>query len=273
MRVKFWGTRGSVPTPGRATERFGGNTACVELAHEDERLILDAGTGIRELGMLMAEEPQRNATLLFSHVHWDHIQGLPFFTPLFIPGFSLSIFSPPPFKESLRKVLYKQMAPDVFPVDFGELAASIEFRTLSPEGTEIRPFLVSAYSQRHPGGSWAYRVRCEGRTVLYATDNEFDPDGDPEGYQSLVELVYGADLLIADAQYTLEEYPRKRGWGHGVHEHVLRLAMDANVGRVAMTHHDPMRDDETLTDLERRARRAAPDIQVFLARDGLAVEV
>lgn len=273
MRVKFWGTRGSVPTPGRTTERFGGNTACVEIALGEDRLILDAGTGIRELGIQMMEEPRRDAVLLFSHVHWDHIQGLPFFTPLFVPGFSFSIFSPPQFKESLQKVLYKQMAPDVFPVDFGELAAGIEFRTLAPEGTAVGPFTVSAYPQQHPGGSWAYHVECQGRTVIYATDNEFDPEADPEAYETLVGQVAGADLLIADAQYTLEEYPSKRGWGHGVHEYVIRLARDAEVSRIAITHHDPMRDDETLADLERRARRATPDLQVFFARDGLAVEV
>lgn len=273
MRVKFWGTRGSVPTPGRTTERFGGNTACVEIAQGEHRLILDAGTGIRELGLLMMEEPPGDAVLLFSHVHWDHIQGLPFFTPLFIPGFSFSIFSPTQFKESLQKVLYKQMAPDVFPVDFGELAASIAFRTLAPESTPVGPFSVSAYAQNHPGGSWAYRVECHGRTVIYATDNEFDPERDPAAYEALVKQVSGADLLIADAQYTLEEYPSKRGWGHGVHEYAIRLARDAGLARIAITHHDPMRDDETLAELERRARRAAKDIQIFFARDGLAVEV
>ncbi len=273
MRVKFWGTRGSVPTPGRTTEKFGGNTACVEIHQGDERLILDAGTGIRELGLLMVEQEPRPTSMLFSHVHWDHIQGLPFFTPLFIPTFAFSIFAPSKFKASLQKVLFKQMAPDVFPVDFGDLAAKITFKTLAARGTKVGPFAINAFALNHPGGSWAYRVRCEDRTVIYATDNEFDPEGDPEGYARLLSEVKGADLLISDGQYTLAEYTEKRGWGHGVLEHVARLGTEAGVGRLAITHHDPMRDDEALTDLERRTRKAAPDRPVFFARDGLAIEV
>lgn len=273
MRVKFWGTRGSVPTPGRTTEKFGGNTACVEIHQDDERLILDAGTGIRELGLLMLEEPPRSSSMLFSHVHWDHIQGLPFFTPLFIPTFSFTIFAPAKFKRSLQKVLNKQMAPDVFPVDFGNLAAKIQFKTLASKGSPVGPFTISAFPLNHPGGCWAYRVECGGRTVVYATDNEFDPETEPEAYAALVAAIQGADLLIADGQYTLEEYPQKKGWGHGVLEYVTRLSADAGVGRVAITHHDPMRDDEALTELERNVRRAEPDLQVFFARDGLAVEV
>ena len=197
MRVKFWGTRGSVPTPGRTTEKFGGNTACVEIFQGDDRLILDAGTGIRELGLLMLEQAPKTASMLFSHVHWDHIQGLPFFTPLFLPKYRFSIFAPPQFKSSLEKVLYKQMAPDVFPVDFGDLAAKIKFETLD-EATPVGPFTISAFPLNHPGGSWAYRVECEGRTVVYATDNEFDPESDPVAYEALVEQVRGTDLLISD---------------------------------------------------------------------------
>jgi len=273
MRVKFWGTRGSVPTPGRTTEKFGGNTPCVEIQQDGERLILDAGTGIRELGLLMLEEPPGRAAMFFSHVHWDHIQGLPFFVPFFRPDFAFTIFAPTPFKASLKKVLYKQMAPDVFPVDFGTLAAKIDFQSLSDQGTPIGPFRVSAFPLNHPGGSWAYRVVANDHTVIYATDNEFDPEADPVAYQGLVEQVRDADLLIADGQYTLTEYPEKRGWGHGVLEYVIRLAADAGVKRMAITHHDPMRDDDALAELERRVRKELETTQVFFARDGLAVEV
>jgi phosphoribosyl 1,2-cyclic phosphodiesterase len=273
MRVKFWGTRGSVPTPGRATEKYGGNTACVEISQDGDRLILDAGTGIRELGLQMLEQEPRPTSMLFSHVHWDHIQGLPFFTPLFSPAHHFFIFAPSKFKGSLRKVLYKQMAPDVFPVDFGNLAARIEFETLASRGTPAGPFTIDAFPLTHPGGSWGYRVRGASQQVIYATDNEFDPEADPQAYAELVDQVRGADLLIADGQYTLAEYPGKRGWGHGVLEYVTRLAEDANIQRLAITHHDPMRDDNALTALERQTRKALPDRQVFFARDGLAVEV
>ena len=273
MRVKFWGTRGSIPTPGRATEKYGGNTACVEISQDGDRLILDAGTGIRELGLHMLEQEPRPTSMLFSHVHWDHIQGLPFFTPLFSPAHHFFIFAPSKFKGSLRKVLYKQMEPDVFPVDFGNLAARIEFETLAARGTPAGPFTIDAFPLSHPGGAWAYRVRGASQQVIYATDNEFDPEADPQAYAELVDQVRGADLLIADGQYTLAEYPGKRGWGHGVLEYVTRLAKDADVQRLAITHHDPMRDDNALTALERQIRKALPDRQVFFARDGLAVEV
>jgi len=273
MRVKFWGTRGSVPTPGRYTEKFGGNTACVEISEGDERLILDGGTGIRELGLEMANEPAGRATMLFSHLHWDHIQGLPFFLPFFQPHWTFSIFAPSRFRASLRKVLYKQMGPGVFPVNFAALSATIGFETLSVKGAAIGPFVVTAFLQEHPGGSYAYRVRLGDLTVIYATDNELDPEGYPEAYEAFVKEVTGADLFIADGQYTLEEYQEKRGWGHCALEYVARVAADAGIGRVAITHHDPMRDDEALTELEKRMRKAMPSTQVFFARDGLAVEV
>lgn len=273
MRVKFWGTRGSVPTPGRATEKFGGNTACVEITEGGERLILDAGTGIRELGLEMAEGPGGRAAMFFSHVHWDHIQGLPFFLPFFRSDWSFTIYSPPRFKASLKKVLYKQMGPGVFPVDFGTLSATIVFETLSGKGATIGPFVVTAFPLEHPGGSFAYRVRSQGRTVVYATDNELDPQGRPEAYAAFMEQVGDADLLIADGQYTLEEYAEKRNWGHGALEHIARFASEAGLRRVAITHHDPMRDDQALTELERHMRKEMASTQVFFARDGLAVEV
>ncbi|MDY0001480.1 MAG: MBL fold metallo-hydrolase [Polyangia bacterium] len=273
MRVKFWGTRGSVPTPGRATEKYGGNTACVEVQHDGMRLILDAGTGIRELGLSMMNGPDSPVAMFFSHVHWDHIQGLPFFVPFFKPDYSFTIYAPTPFKASVEMVLYKQMAADVFPVDFGNLAAKIEFQDLSDEGGNIGPFTVSAFPLCHPGGSWAYRIEAGGRTLVYATDNEIDPEGMAEAYQSFLARLGKTDLLIADGQYTLAEYPEKRGWGHGVLEHLVRLAKDAALPRMAITHHDPMRDDDALSDLERRVRKELPDRQVFFARDGLAVEV
>ncbi len=273
MRVKFWGTRGSVPTPGRATEKFGGNTACVEIIAQDHRLSLDAGTGIRELGLVLAEEGPSASSLVFSHLHWDHIQGLPFFTPLFLKGFEVTIFAPSQLKKPLKKVLNKQMATDVFPVDFADLSADIRFETLAKRGITTGPFRITALPQSHPGGSWGYRVEADGRTVYYSTDNETDPDADEDAREQQIAAYHRANLLVVDGQYTQLEYPSRRGWGHGVLEHVVNLATEAGVDRVAITHHDPMRDDEELNALERRIRKLAPDLQLFFARDGLAVEV
>ena len=271
MIVRFWGTRGSVPTPGRATEKYGGNTTCVELSHEGQRIILDAGTGIRELGIEMTREGPSSSLMLLSHLHWDHIQGLPFFQPLFLKGFQLTILAPSDLKESVEKVLNKQMAKDVFPVDFADVAADIQFEPLEPDGTTKGPFRITAVPLTHPGGCSGYRVEAGGRTVFYATDNEIDPEGNKAAFDSYVEAIKGADLLIADGQYILVEYPKRRGWGHGVQEYLFMAARAAGIKRMAITHHDPMRDDVALADLERYTRKTHRELEIFFARDLLAV--
>ena len=269
MRVKFWGTRGSVPTPGRATEKYGGNTTCVEVTSAGQRLILDGGTGIFQLGSSIPPDEDMSTALLFSHFHWDHIQGLPFFSPLFWPAFALEVYAPPSLEDRIQRVLTKQMEADTFPVDFGDLAADIRFVEWKRRGIDIGPFRVSSFDLNHPGGSCAYHIRAGSQTLVFATDNEIDP----QGLHALAQQVRGADLLIADGQYTAQEYPQRRGWGHSAIEYVLQLARSAQVGRLAITHHDPMRVDEALTALEARTRQSSPELPLFFARDGMAVEV
>lgn len=273
MRVKFWGTRGSVPTPGRRTEKYGGNTACVEVLHGRHRLILDGGTGIRELGLAMAEEGPSEAAMLFSHFHWDHIQGLPFFVPFFHSGYTFRLLAPPALKSRVRKILFKQMESDVFPVDFGTLSAEIRFEELKLDGTSEGPFRISAFPVPHPGEAWAYRIQAENKTLVYATDCELNPGSDWETFARIGREVSGADLVILDGQYTAEEYPQREGWGHSAVEHVIELAREIGLDRVAITHHDPMRDDQRLTELERQVRKTIEEIEIFFARDGLAVDL
>lgn len=269
MRVKFWGTRGSVPTPGRRTEKYGGNTTCLEVTHAGQRIVLDGGTGIIELGQVMLESAPARVDILFSHFHWDHIQGLPFFVPLFRPDYTFCVHAPPALNARIRKVLTKQMERDVFPVDFGELAADIGFDELALHGARIGPFSVRPVALNHPGGSWAYRVEAGGRVMVYATDNELtDAVLDEQ-----VEQFRGAHLLVADGQYTRQEYPQRVGWGHSAIERVVDVARQARVHRLAITHHDPMRNDAALTNIERSTRRMASDLDIFFARDGMAVEV
>jgi len=269
MRVKFWGTRGSVPTPGRRTEKYGGNTTCVEVTHAGRRLVLDAGTGIIELGQVLLEDGPTSVDMLFSHFHWDHIQGLPFFVPFFRPDYSFCIHAPPGLNARIRKVLTKQMERDVFPVDFADLAARITFDELTFEGMRIGPFNVRPFALNHPGGSWAYRVEAGGRALVYATDNELTDEVLP----GQVAELSGVHLLITDGQYTSAEYPQRIGWGHSAVERVVQLARQAGVHRLALTHHDPMRNDSVLSSIERETRRAAPDLDLFFARDGMAVVV
>ena len=273
MRVKFWGTRGSVPTPGRATERYGGNTSCVEVTIGEVRLILDAGTGIRDLGLAMADEGPSEAHLLFSHGHWDHIQGLPFFIPLFTPGYVLHIYAPERFRKRLEGGLYKQMTSDNFPVDFGDVAATIDFQTMPDEGLSFGGIEITAFELPHPGGCWGYRISAEGKSLFYAPDQEISPGEHDDIFAALVKHIQGVNLLIADGQYTRAEYPQRVGWGHSPVEETLRLAQTAGVGRLAVTHHDPMRDDSGLSELERVMRKAAGELPVFFARDRLAVQV
>jgi phosphoribosyl 1,2-cyclic phosphodiesterase len=273
MRVKFWGTRGSIPTPGRLTEKYGGNTACVEVSFEGHRIILDGGSGIRELGLVMETEGPSETGLMFSHLHWDHIQGIPFCTPFFTRGFAFHIITPPGQRERINKILDKQMGEDVFPVRFEDLAADISFDELPHEGLEYGPFHITAFPLVHPGGAFGIRIRAQDATMVYATDNELDRLNRPEDFDKLAQEVEGADLLIADAQYELAEIESKRGWGHSAYEDVLALARIAKVRRLAMIHHDPMSDDETLFGREHDIRKSHGDFNVFFARDSMAVTV
>lgn len=273
MWVKFWGTRGSIPTPGRRTEKYGGNTTCVEVVSGGSRIILDGGTGIRELGLSMEGEQGGESAVLFSHVHWDHIQGLPFFVPFFRKGFVFRVFAPSIIRTRINSILVDQMQEEVFPVKFEDLSAEIRFEPLPEEGVDFGPFHIAAFPTAHPGGSFGYRIRAEDRLVVYASDNELHKEKDPELFARMVEEVRDADLLIADAQYTEEEYEHKRGWGHTTYQQALALGLEAGVGRLALTHHDPMRDDHTLTGIERELRKDQQQVGVFFAREGMAVTV
>lgn len=290
--VKFWGTRGSIPTPGPATSRYGGNTACVEIRTDEALLICDGGTGLRELGQELLQRAGGapiEGHLLFSHPHWDHIQGFPFFTPAYQPANTFTIYGFKAGDQRIFQLLSGQMRSDYFPVDFSELSATIRAAEL-PEGRgQIRDVAVRALPQLHPGGSWAFAFESQGRKVVYATDHELDlllPDRDaslrdPHAPRQLpdelVEFVRGADLLVADGQYTDDEYRRKIGWGHPRATTCVDLAIAAGVKQLAITHHDPMQTD---TDVERkiyacraRAVLRASDLVVFAAREGVELKL
>jgi len=201
------------------------------------------------------------------------VQGLPFFVPLFLPRFSVDFLVPSGYQARLKRVLFKQMAKDVFPVDFGDLAARISFARMPARGAPVGPLQVSAFPISHPGSARAYRLQHGDRVVVYATDNELDPTVDPASFARCRDAVAGADLLIADGQYRLAEYGQRVGWGHSAVEHVVRLAHEAGVKRLAITHHDPMRTDAQLAELEGATRRAAGDLSLFFAREGLVIDV
>lgn len=289
MRVRFRGTRGSVPVPGPQTVRYGGNTTCIEVRADDGGLlVLDAGTGIRELGRELVLEGPAACDVFITHTHWDHISGLPFFLPLFVPGSRVTLHGPadPLNMIGIEAALARQMEYPFFPVRTAELAADIGYRTLA-EGepvdlgfAEVTPLLMN-----HPSPNFGYLVRCDGRTLFFTGDHEpfgniYAPDDeDFEAYEALVgernriilDQLRGVDLLIIDAQYTPEEYERKRGWGHGSMDTALELARRAGVGRAVLTHHDVDRTDADLDALGAwlRGRWAGRGAPFELAREGL----
>jgi phosphoribosyl 1,2-cyclic phosphodiesterase len=272
MEITFWGVRGSIASPGPDTMGVGGNTSCIEVRCGKQRIILDAGTGIRQLGDKMMAEGPVEATLLLSHLHWDHIQGLPFFVPAYVPTSRLQIVGSTNGMMSLRDALAYQMTAPVFPVRLDELGAAIDWREVrSGERFKIGDVDIRVMRQNHPGGSYAYRLDYNGRSLVYATDTEHYSCVDP----ALATLSRGADVLIYDSQYTPDEYRgttpynSKVGWGHSTYVAGVELAKAAGVGQYVLFHHDPRRNDAGVADVERFARELFP--QSVAAREGLTL--
>jgi len=290
--VQFWGTRGSIPTPGHQTRKYGGNTSCVELRFGETLIICDGGTGIRELGMDLTSRSSKpiEAHLFFSHMHWDHIQGFPFFVPAYAPANRINVYETSPGERRIEHLLHGQMQLDYFPVGFGDLGSQILTRHLDEQGsTTIGPIRVRCLEQVHPGRSFAYSFECDGKKIVYATDSEVDltlanrdriddhPDEVRQCPKELLEFVEGADLLIADGQYTDEEYPQKVGWGHPRANTVVDLALQADVAQCAVFHHDPLHADlmvDAIVDRGRlRVQQAGASLVLFGAREGLELKL
>jgi len=272
MEITFWGVRGSIASPGQDTIGVGGNTSCIEVRCGATKIILDAGTGIRALGDKLMREGAVEATLLLSHVHWDHIQGIPFFVPAYVPSSQIQIVGSANGVMSLRDALAYQMTTPVFPVRLDQLGAKIGWREVqSGERFRINDVQVRVARQNHPGGSFAYRLDWNGRSVVYATDTEHYACIDPELYS----LARGADVLIYDSQYTPEEYRgtapnnSKVGWGHSTYVAGVELAKAAGVGQYVLFHHDPRRTDAGVEDLEKKTRELFPS--ACAAREGMTL--
>ncbi len=288
MRVRFWGTRGSIATPGPGTNRFGGNTSCVELTTESgDRLIFDCGTGARELGaQLLTRGAGVTSNILLGHTHWDHIQGFPFFTPAFIKGNTVAIFGPEGSSGSLHDVLAGQMEFTYFPVDISQLPAAISYHELTEGTHQIGGARVITQFLNHPAMTLGFRVEADGAAVAYLVDHEpFSSDlwraGAVPGHIDSIlhdgdrrhaEFMVDADLVIHDAQYTPEEYPSKKSWGHSSYDYVVQIAAAAGVRQLALTHHDPSHNDDFVTEIERKARALAlslgTGLDVFCAFEG-----
>lgn len=289
LRVQFWGTRGSIPSPGAQTVRYGGNTPCVELRTPDGWLIiLDAGTGLRELGRSLlsrANGAPIKGDIFLTHAHWDHIQGIPFFGPIFQRGNHFTIWGSHSLETNIDRVVRDQMNPVVFPVTFEELDATIDFSAISDQKHELRPgFEVSAFPVRHPGGALGYRfseTSADARPLVYVSDNELGSGGKyetPVGWRSkLVEWVSGAKVLIHDATYTAEEYDHHRGWGHSTYDEAIALAVEAGVEQLVLFHHKPERTDEELDTRIKMCRELVKErgasLEIEAAAEGMTLTV
>lgn len=271
MNIRFWGVRGSIASPGHDTASVGGNTSCVEVMCGKTRIVLDAGTGLRALGNHLISSGNHSPiemTLLLSHYHWDHIQGLPFFVPVYMKDTQITIVGGSNGVMTVRETLERQMSAPVFPVRLEEVGARINTREVKlGETFDVGEAKVRVARGNHPGGVVAYRIEHEGKSVVYATDTEHYACVDP----ALRSLCEGADVLIYDSQYTPEEYKTKAGWGHSTYVAGADLAHAAGVGQYVLYHHDPMRSDAGVLEIESYARslfRAS-----VAAREGLSIDL
>ena len=305
MKIRFWGVRGSIPSPGPITQKYGGNTSCIELrvGPEDRLVIIDAGSGIRTLGNYLMENDLPKGPIktdiFLSHTHWDHIMGYPFFTPIYIPGSKIRVHGPVTFEDDpLEDVVGGQMKYRYFPVNLGELASDIEYVRLKEdpmidmgEGLKLTTKLLN-----HPIAALGYRFEYDGKVVCTCYDTEpfrnlFITDPNDPNYDEFMALegeevahemnlaveqfFKGADLLIHDAQYTEEEYKTRVNWGHSTMEHAVAAANRVGVKKLALFHHDPDRTDEQLDELAKIYCEPGKfgETEVFFAREGKVIEL
>ena len=281
MRAKLWGVRGSIPVPGPATERFGGNTSCVQVTAADgSEFVLDAGTGIRELGAAL-EGRCRRLHLLLTHLHFDHIQGLLFFAPFFDPDAEITVWGPPAAERALRKRLARYLSNPLSPIEISELPARVTFRDVPVKPWRIGNVEVAASLVAHRGPTLGYRLSENGNSLCYLPDHEPALGTDiatvAPGWLSGHGIARDASLLIHDCQYADREYPARRGWGHSSLPDALAFAQRCTVERLLLVHHDPWHDDPFLDRLEREAREQGADRgtsgRIELGREGDVVEL
>ncbi|HEY5614791.1 MAG TPA: MBL fold metallo-hydrolase [Bacteroidota bacterium] len=291
ITVRFWGTRGSIATPGPKTLKYGGNTSCVEVRVKNHILVFDAGTGIRELGIRLLEEFKSKPIslhLFISHTHWDHIQGFPFFLPAYDKRNKISIYGPPGHDKPFQKILRIQMDSEYFPVSLGDMSPEIHIVEMN-EPLKLPGVTVEPFSLNHPGMTLAFRVSDGKHSVVYATDNE------PYRYtlhqhtkkkqedlgqfldEKFIDFLQETDLYIGEAQYTLDEYKQKLGWGHSPIESVAEWAVRANVERLALFHHDPLHNDAMVDKMVKHAGNLIKNMRgkskCFGAREGMVIKI
>jgi phosphoribosyl 1,2-cyclic phosphodiesterase len=293
MKIKFWGVRGSIPTPGKNTTRYGGNTPCIEVLGDDGTIvILDSGTGIRALGESLAAKSPIEINLCISHTHWDHIHGFPFFIPAYIPNNIINIFGPSHYNKTLKEIMAQQMAYSYFPVLAEELRAKINYTDLKEELFNAGSFKISTKFMNHPVTALGYRIEEGDKKIAYTGDHEpyynfiGSEDGEDideinmiihEQNNNIVQFVKGVDVLISDAHYLEEEYAKRAGWGHSSIFQALNLAINAGVKHLVLFHHEPARSDDEMDMLTEsviaQSKKLGQTIKVTAAIEGEEINI
>ena len=285
IEITFWGTRGSIPAPGKDKSKYGGNTSCIEInLPNHELIILDAGTGIRELGnSFMLRNEKVHAHIFISHYHWDHIQGLPFFAPAYHAGNELTIWGPEHSEFPLNRILSSQMESIHFPVESSSLSANITFKKLSPENYFFSDTELKILRTNHPGINFSYSFTSNTRRVIYMTDNELLPKvAKAKSHityerEDFIRFTHGADILIHDAQFSNADYFKKKGWGHSPWREVAKLAAESEVKHLVLFHHDPNHNDAIIDsfvkECKEELKKMRPSIRCSGAMEGKTISL
>jgi len=298
--IRFWGVRGSYPAPFGSHLRVGGNTSCVELRADGYVLVCDGGSGIIPLGNdLMGQQDIKELMVILTHYHWDHISGLPFFVPAFVPGWKLKFFGPGDTKEEIERRISGQMVDPYFPVEIETWMADIEYVMPEPnKPLEYGPFKIEFFNVHHPGSTFGYRIEVHGKSIVYASDNELsfidktiddrrdelDPDElrliqamQKEEREKALEVIEDSHVFIHDAQYTPEDYMKKRGWGHSCYLDTVEFAIDAHIKQLYLFHVDPNYNDNKIEALHRESVKFIHDkrssLDCHIAREGLIIDI
>ena len=277
MKIKFWGTRGSIPVPGRETSIYGGNTTCLQITTDKTLLIIDTGTGVRKLGIELCKQTKfKTINILYTHFHWDHVQGFPFFQPIFIPDFNVNIFGYVPKKQILSEIMQRQMNSPFCPVDFKKLKAKINIAAYDND-FKIGDIDIKSIANQHPNGSQALRFFHQKKDFSFITDNELGLLQKQKNWPEFLSFFESTQILIHDGMYINEEMPNVTGWGHSSIDEVFDLCQKVSAQKGIYTHHNTERTDSELKKIEKeyskKAKQYKKRFSFFAAKEGMELTV
>lgn len=279
MKITCWGARGSIAVSGKEYVKYGGDTTCIEIRSKDgDVIIIDAGTGIRKLGNSLLSSDKRTYSMLFTHAHWDHLIGFPFFKPIYMKGTKISLYGCPYTQKSVGDILSKSMMAPYFPIEFGQLQAQMESHSVCEETFTIGPIEITPIQLSHPNRGIGYKFIEDEKSFVFLTDNELSHRHPGGGlFDDYLHFAVDADLLVHDAEYTEDQYKITKGWGHSLYTDALHLAMEANVKQFGLFHHNQDRSDAALDhivdDCSRIVQKGKSGLQCFASYAGLEIDL